>query len=80
MTIEILSPDGEVYRQQPDGSIFIGNPKLWWPNGYGEQPLYTVKAVLTADGREVDTWEKKIGLPHHDGQYREGRVGQLLCP
>ena len=62
VTIEILSPDGEVYRQQPDGSIFIGNPKLWWPNGYGEQPLYTVKAVLTADGREVDTWEKKIGL------------------
>ncbi|MDR3202937.1 MAG: discoidin domain-containing protein, partial [Bifidobacteriaceae bacterium] len=27
-------------------TVTIQNPELWWPNGYGEQPLYT--ATLTA--------------------------------
>ena len=35
---------------------------LWWPNGYGGQPLYTVKVELYADGNIADTWEKRIGL------------------
>ena len=64
VTIEVHSPDGEVYRQQPDGSIFIGNPKLWWPNGYGGQDLYTVTVRLIDDetGEELDQTQKRIGL------------------
>lgn len=35
----------------------IPDPALWYPNGYGEQPLYSFRAVLsTLDGREVDSW------------------------
>ncbi len=26
-----------------DFSFTLPNPELWWPNGYGEQPLYTVR-------------------------------------
>lgn len=26
--------------------LTITDPQLWWPNGYGEQPLYQVKALL----------------------------------
>jgi len=42
--------------------IVIKNPQLWWPNGYGAQPLYNVKVVLSNKGQEQDTWERRIGL------------------
>ena len=40
----------------------IHNPKLWWPNGVGEQPLYEVNVTLAKDGQPVDRWTRKIGL------------------
>jgi beta-mannosidase len=44
------------------GSLRIDNPKLWWPNGYGEQNLYNIKAELYENGKVIDTLEKTIGL------------------
>lgn len=40
----------------------IENPALWWPNGYGDQPLYRLVVRLTSDGVVLDSLEKKIGL------------------
>lgn len=40
----------------------IRNPKLWYPNGYGEQNLYTVKVVLNQDGKTLDEKKTKIGF------------------
>lgn len=61
--VQVISPDGEVIVQQDDGTIFVTEPKLWWPNGYGKQPLYSVKAVLYgAENQVLDIWERKIGL------------------
>ncbi len=43
--------------------VLINDPLLWWPAGYGEQPLYKVKVELCDDNGEVfDVWENKIGL------------------
>ena len=44
--------------------ITVENPELWWPNGYGRQPLYhaLVRLVDAASGRELDTWSGEIGL------------------
>ncbi len=45
--------------------LAITDPQLWWPNGYGEQPLYTVKALLLPDAENaapLDLWQKRIGL------------------
>lgn len=61
--VTVESPEGKVYGQQADGSIVIEEPKLWWPNGYGEQPLYKVSVrLLGQDGRVLDVWERRIGL------------------
>ncbi len=44
------------------GSLAVNNPKLWWCNGLGEQPLYTVSAELLEDGVPADSQTKRIGL------------------
>ena len=41
----------------------IKEPKLWWPNGYGEQNLYCVKVqVKDGDGNILQEEKKNIGL------------------
>ncbi|MDR1093898.1 MAG: hypothetical protein LBL66_07095 [Clostridiales bacterium] len=32
-------------------NVFVENAELWWPNGYGAQPLYGFKVELLQDGR-----------------------------
>ena len=45
------------------GQVEIKNPKLWWPAGMGQQPLYEVRLeLLNADGKPVDAKSKRIGL------------------
>ncbi|WP_251389936.1 beta-mannosidase [Mediterraneibacter agrestimuris] len=67
-SVEITDPAGSVtvYEDSPE-TITLENPKLWWPNGYGEQPLYTVKVALYKAGQKsgsepLDIWERRIGL------------------
>lgn len=63
VTVEAVSPQGRRYGMEADGSILITEPMLWWPNGYGAQPLYTVRAELRDEqGQVLDTWERRIGL------------------
>ncbi|MDE6944524.1 MAG: hypothetical protein K2P66_08870, partial [Lachnospiraceae bacterium] len=49
--------------------LTVSDPQLWWPNGYGEQPLYEVKALLLSETETtskspapLDVWHKRIGL------------------
>lgn len=46
----------------PTPELLISEPRLWWPSGYGEQPLYQVEVTLEQDGETLDRWKKKIGL------------------
>lgn len=46
-TTEVSMPD-----------CMVQNPKLWWPSGYGEQNLYSIKLEFVEDGsREVQDFE-----------------------
>ena len=39
------------------------NPKLWWPNDYGDQPLYIVRTtLLDEDGTSLESITRRIGL------------------
>ena len=43
--------------------LVVMRPQLWWPNGYGEQPLYTIVTELLDENDVVlDTVTKRIGL------------------
>ncbi|MGI6254040.1 MAG: beta-mannosidase [Acutalibacter sp.] len=62
-TVEVTDPQGN--SQKWEGSpkeVLLEHPQLWWPHGYGEQPLYTVKVTLFSEGRELDSWQRRIGL------------------
>lgn len=53
-------------------SVPVENPALWWPNGYGEHPLYTVQAELL-DGDTVMAAETdRMGFRDIDWEFTEG--------
>lgn len=43
-------------------TLQIPDPKLWWPNGYGEQPLYDYTVQLVIGGEVKDEKRGKLGL------------------
>ena len=70
ITVRIEDPDGnklseEVHEVSGETTIFtntIENPLLWWPNGYGEQPLYVVTCQLNDEHIKLEEKNFKIGL------------------
>lgn len=66
LNVTVTSPKGQEWKlsldEQSQGTLKIPQPELWWVNGLGGQPLYTVKAVLLLDGEVIDTWSRRIGL------------------
>ncbi|MGH7993331.1 MAG: glycoside hydrolase family 2 protein, partial [Limisphaerales bacterium] len=53
----------EVAKGQGRGQIEIKHPKLWWPAGVGQQPLYQIHVeLLGPDGNPIDSASKRIGL------------------
>ncbi|MDR3249119.1 MAG: hypothetical protein LBT39_10090 [Treponema sp.] len=43
-------------------SIPVENPRLWWCNGLGEQPLYKLRVEAAGQGAVLDSTEKTLGL------------------
>ncbi len=59
--------------------LTVKNPRLWWPNGMGDQPLYTVTvSLLDKDGSLLDTTEKRIGLRTLRLQRKKDRWGETF--
>lgn len=58
--VNISGPDGEtIFTGSGNISTCIKNPQLWYPVGYGKQPLYTVTATL-GDQKIA----RKVGIRH----------------
>ena len=65
VNVTVTSPDGVVYtgKQFESTTEFeIQSPELWWPNGYGEHPLYDVTVTLFDGETEIDRVVKQVGL------------------
>lgn len=66
ISVSVSEPGGRIWEitDYRDGdSITVDNARLWWPNGLGDQPLYTVTVCIYDDkGTCLDTWIRRIGL------------------
>ncbi|MFG2465740.1 glycoside hydrolase family 2 protein [Streptomyces canus] len=54
-TASLDGTEGVVRLEVPDAG-------LWWPRGYGEQPLYDVELTLLHEGRPLDVWRRRVGF------------------
>jgi beta-mannosidase len=71
VSLGIEHPDGRIQRVT---SVVVGDvpavrlgidvddPRLWWPNGLGEQPLYGVQVDLSAGAATLDRRTYRVGL------------------
>ena len=69
LKIELFDGDSAVYSQIhpvwfPAGRfvIWIGDCKLWYPRGYGEAYVYTVKATLMQGDKALHHVESSLGI------------------
>lgn len=64
--------------------IEIKNPQLWWPLGYGDQPLYDVTLEIFKDGIPVAKKSVKHGIRTIElerDQYKSaGQTGKIHVP
>jgi beta-mannosidase len=59
---EILSPYLSMGENLVNIHSTIDRPKLWWPNGYGEQNLYCCELLLLEDGKEIYNYNEHFGF------------------
>ncbi|MFI6131918.1 glycoside hydrolase family 2 protein [Micromonospora sp. NPDC051141] len=60
VTAEVTVPAGE---RTAVLALTVPDPALWWPVGYGEQPLHDLHVTLhAADGRDLDAASRRIGF------------------
>ena len=72
--------DGQsICLENSKGQIKIENPKLWWPNGFGEQNLYDITFKLYKNSDLIDTVSKKIGLRTVKLCRENDEFGQEFC-
>lgn len=79
----VTGPDGRTFpasgQELLDGTLCIPNPQLWWPNGYGEQPLYRVNVALLDGDQVLDCWERRIGLRTMTVCREKDQWGEQFC-
>jgi beta-galactosidase/beta-glucuronidase len=74
MRWQVTGPDGRVVGES-SGHVFardgalrsqallkVDHPRLWWPRGYGDQPLYQVQVLLLVNGRPHETQTRTLGF------------------
>lgn len=81
---EVFLPAGEsrtrVWSGDTVPSLRLSQPRLWWPHGYGEQPLYELSLRFEADGQPASQVQTAFGLRRLDRELhvRDGAHGLRL--
>ncbi len=84
LCLTLKDPDGntfattcKVLNGSAVASIEIPEPKLWWPNGYGEQTLYKAEVSLrTSDETILDSKTYQLGLRTLELRQEEDEFGE----
>jgi hypothetical protein len=59
-----VPPGGMTLNLSPkdDAQLIVQQPRLWWPNGYGEAALHTMTLTFTANGEVSDQRKDRFGM------------------
>jgi len=64
-TMQVAPGRGEFqFSPKEFSALNIQDPRLWWPNGYGDPALYNLKLSASAAGGESDSKELRFGIRH----------------
>ena len=59
----VATAEEAITADQSVQQIEIANPQLWWPNGMGDHPLYTVHVdIVNSHGVILDSKNRRTGL------------------
>ncbi|MFH1177905.1 MAG: glycoside hydrolase family 2 TIM barrel-domain containing protein [Acidobacteriota bacterium] len=64
LTVELLGSGGNLVATGKGGevSLRVDEPALWWPQGWGQQPLYTCRVTARTGGMVSDRREVAFGI------------------
>ena len=80
VSVAVTAPDGRTFTAEgADCSVTVTEPQLWWPAGYGAQPLYTAEVTLSDGSVVLDTWKKRIGLRTMTVRREKDEWGESFC-
>jgi hypothetical protein len=59
-----LSPGETIVRLEPSdyAQLKVQHPRLWWPNGYGEPTLHTLKVGFASGGKQSAHQQIEFGM------------------
>ena len=77
--VTLADPSGVQIDLPVNRRVHIEAPKLWWPHGFGEQNLYTVKTRLLENGTVVDEKALRIGLREMKLVREKDKYGESFC-
>ncbi len=61
----VLAPNSKqvvAFDAKTSAALQVANPRLWWPNGYGEQNLYTLHLHFVQGRADSDTADVRFGI------------------
>ncbi len=63
-SVTLQSNESRVVRLTPEAipQLRLANPRLWWPNGFGPQNLYTMNLRFETDGGVSDSTQVVFGV------------------
>ncbi|MEZ0537920.1 glycoside hydrolase family 2 protein [Caldicellulosiruptoraceae bacterium PP1] len=82
---KLLSPDNRLLFERVEGysniiskTLELENPYLWFPNGYGEQPLYKLILELKDERKLYDKKDYSIGIRKLEYMHNENSPADSL--
>ena len=84
LQVTLTGPEGEMVRQERFSlsevmELTVLLAQLWWPHGYGEQPLYRLTAELLYEDDALDVWSRRIGFRTLTVDRTKDQWGERFC-